>query len=328
MTLYKWSQTAASNATADAGVNWSEGQAPSSVNDSARAMMAATAKYRDDCNGAITATGSASAIAVTTNQGFTSYAAMNRQELTFFCPVTNAAGMTLTADGLGALPVNGVDGVAIPAGVMLAGGVYTVTCVTTEFILHAYTGNPYNTPLGGGMLYFGGSAPNNYFTFANGAAISRTTYASFFALVGTAYGAGDGASTFNLPDLSGRVPAGRENVASRLTGAYFGGNSTVLGAVGGLESATLSVAQLPTGITSSGLNSISVSSTVTDVLRGGTSDNFTSTAGSGQFDSLTKNTITSTNPSQAIAVTSNNTSGAAHNNVQPTFICNFIIRIL
>ena len=42
MTLYKWSQTAASNATADPdpSINWQEGQAPSSVNDSARAMMA------------------------------------------------------------------------------------------------------------------------------------------------------------------------------------------------------------------------------------------------------------------------------------------------
>ena len=53
MTLYKWSQTASADATADSTINWSEGQAPSSVNDSARAMMAATAKYRDDIAGAI-----------------------------------------------------------------------------------------------------------------------------------------------------------------------------------------------------------------------------------------------------------------------------------
>ena len=53
MTLYKWSRVAASDATADSSINWQEGQAPSSVNDSARAMMAATAKYRDDIAGAI-----------------------------------------------------------------------------------------------------------------------------------------------------------------------------------------------------------------------------------------------------------------------------------
>ncbi len=39
MTLYKWSQTASSDATADSTINWAEGQAPSSVSDSARAMM-------------------------------------------------------------------------------------------------------------------------------------------------------------------------------------------------------------------------------------------------------------------------------------------------
>jgi hypothetical protein len=53
MTIYKWSQTASVDAAADSTINWAEGQAPSSVNDSARAMMAATAKYRDDIAGAI-----------------------------------------------------------------------------------------------------------------------------------------------------------------------------------------------------------------------------------------------------------------------------------
>src|SRR5438309_115085 len=43
MSLYKWSQTAANNATADSSINWQEGQAPSSVNDSGRAMMASIA---------------------------------------------------------------------------------------------------------------------------------------------------------------------------------------------------------------------------------------------------------------------------------------------
>ena len=57
MTLYKWSQTAAADANANSTINWAEGQAPSSVNDSARAMMAATAKYRDDISGAIVTCG-------------------------------------------------------------------------------------------------------------------------------------------------------------------------------------------------------------------------------------------------------------------------------
>ena len=60
MSFWKWSRTAASNATADGSINWAEGQAPSTVNDSARAMMAAASKYRDDVAGAIATAGSAS----------------------------------------------------------------------------------------------------------------------------------------------------------------------------------------------------------------------------------------------------------------------------
>ena len=39
----------------------------------------------------------------------------------------------------------------------------------------------------------------------NGAAVSRTTYADLFKVIGTKYGAGDGSTTFNLPDMNGRV---------------------------------------------------------------------------------------------------------------------------
>ena len=69
MTLYKWSQTAANNATADSSVNWQEGQAPSSVNDSGRAMMASIAKHRDDIAGAIVTGGTATAYTVTILRG-------------------------------------------------------------------------------------------------------------------------------------------------------------------------------------------------------------------------------------------------------------------
>jgi hypothetical protein len=147
MTLWKWSQIASTDATVDSTINWAEGQSPSSVNDSARAMMAAMAKYRDDNNGAISATGTASAYAITSNQGFDTLAHLKPQEFTFICPATNAAGVTLNIDGLGAQAINGTDGVAIPAGTMLSGGVYTVTAYTGEFILHSFYGNTYNIPM-------------------------------------------------------------------------------------------------------------------------------------------------------------------------------------
>lgn len=61
-------------------------------------------------------------------------------------------------------------------------------------------------PIGSGMDYFGTTAPTNYM-FANGAAISRTEYAELFSIIGTTYGAGDGSTTFNLPDKRNRVTA-------------------------------------------------------------------------------------------------------------------------
>src|SRR4051794_8193222 len=70
MSFWKWSRAANSNASADASINWAEGQPPSSVNDSARAMMAAAAKFRDDISGAITTGGTATAYTVTSYQTF------------------------------------------------------------------------------------------------------------------------------------------------------------------------------------------------------------------------------------------------------------------
>ena len=73
MSFFKWSKTANNNANADGTINWAEGQAPSTVNDSARAMMAAAAKYRDDIAG-VTTGGTATAYTVASNQAFDSLA--------------------------------------------------------------------------------------------------------------------------------------------------------------------------------------------------------------------------------------------------------------
>ena len=60
----------------------------------------------------------------------------------------------------------------------------------------------------GVVLPFGGSTVPEGFLLCNGAAISRTTYAKLFAAIGTLYGAGDGATTFNLPDMRDRFAEG------------------------------------------------------------------------------------------------------------------------
>lgn len=245
MPFYLWSQTAANNASADPTIGWAEGQAPSSINDSARAMMAATAKYRDDISGKLITAGTSTAYTLASNQVFNNNSNMTNQEISFIVHATNGDSPTLNVDGLGALPINSASGVALPAGSMIANSVYTVLSLGTVWLLKSFYGNPYNIPLAGMMDFIGSSVPNSSFVFPIGQAISRTTYATLFSLVGTTYGIGDGSTTFNVPDLTGRITAMKEGSATRLTSTYFGGNSTVLGAVGGLESSTLVTGNLP-----------------------------------------------------------------------------------
>src|SRR4051812_821628 len=248
--FFNWSRTAASNATADSTVNWAEGQLPSTVNDSARAMMASIAGYRDDVAGAITTGGSATAYTVTSFQVFSTLAAMAGQKIAFVphATNTNAVGVdvTLNVDGLGAKSVRMAPSIALPNGTLVLGTPYIVTYNNSDavFYLQNMT-NPYAVPLAGGMDFWGTTTPNSSFAFPAGQALSRTTYATLFSIMSTTYGTGDGSTTFNLPDKTGRISAMKEASATRLTSTYFGGNSTNLGAVGGGESTTLVTGNLP-----------------------------------------------------------------------------------
>ncbi|WP_058773316.1 phage tail protein [Pseudomonas rhizoryzae] len=74
----------------------------------------------------------------------------------------------------------------------------------------------------GAIEYFArSSAPNGYLK-ANGAAVSRTTYATLFAAIGTTFGAGDGSTTFNLPDLRGEFIRGWDDTRGVDGGRAFG----------------------------------------------------------------------------------------------------------
>lgn len=81
---------------------------------------------------------------------------------------------------------------------------------------------PGEFPIGGGMFWFTGTPPAG-FVALDGAAISRSTYADLFALWGTSFGAGNGSTTFNVPDTRQRMPIG--------LGA--GGTASAIGEVGG-----------------------------------------------------------------------------------------------
>ena len=74
----------------------------------------------------------------------------------------------------------------------------------------------------GTVLYFAGQTAPAGWLKANGAAVSRTAYAALFAAIGTTYGAGDGRSTFNLPDLRGEFLRGWDDGRGVDTGHLFG----------------------------------------------------------------------------------------------------------
>jgi microcystin-dependent protein len=65
----------------------------------------------------------------------------------------------------------------------------------------------YLVPTGAIIPYGGSSAPTNWL-LCDGTAVSRSTYATLFGVIGTAYGAGNGSTTFNLPDFRGRTTVG------------------------------------------------------------------------------------------------------------------------
>ncbi len=99
-----------------------------------------------------------------------------------------------------------------------------------------------------------GSVPTGFLE-CDGAAVSRTTYSGLFAVVSTTYGAGDGSSTFNLPNLADNVPMGKSGTKAL---ASTGGANTVAasGTVGGTTAnASLSTAQLASHSHSAGRRS-------------------------------------------------------------------------
>lgn len=82
-------------------------------------------------------------------------------------------------------------------------------------------------PTGIVMPYAGASAPTGWLV-ADGSAVSRTTYAALFAVIGTSFGAGNGTTTFNLPNMKGRVPVGLDTTDTDFnTIGKTGGQKTV-----------------------------------------------------------------------------------------------------
>lgn len=136
--LHTWSTTAASNNSADSAVNYLEGQAPSSVNDSARAAMAVIAKWRDDNSGSLATGGTSTAYTLTTNTVFTTLALMDNATIAFIPHTDSGATPTLNVDGLGAKTIRNWTGATFPTGGLKSGSVYRATYDNgnAEWLIH------------------------------------------------------------------------------------------------------------------------------------------------------------------------------------------------
>lgn len=184
------------------------------------------------------------------------------------------------------------------------------------------------TPVGAVIDYAGPIAPATWM-FAYGQAISRTTYADLFAAIRTHYGGGNGTTTFNLPDLRGRVVAGKNNMGGANAGRMdvMAGQQNILGGSGGADQHILTIGQMPAhnhGGTVIGNGShlhnglaIPVSANV------GPGPGTVQSDGSAGYPTLL-GTMSGGGHSHGI---NSQGSGTAHNNVQPTMIMNKIIKV-
>ena len=156
----------------------------------------------------------------------------------------NATAVTSTAEELNLLDGDTSVGSSITVadadGVVVNDGGTMKSVPASDF-------RTYIMPAGSVIPYAGTSAPTG-FLFCDGSSVSRSTYAALFAVIGTEYETPDDSSTFKLPDLRGRVVAGKDDMggssANRLTDQSGGLNGDTLGDTGGSETHTLTTAQL------------------------------------------------------------------------------------
>lgn len=170
--------------------------------------------------------------------------------------------------------------------------------------------------LGEIRMFAGNNAPDGW-AFCNGASLPIAQYANLYSLIGTTYG-GDGVTTFNLPDLRGRLPIG---VGTATTTTVY-----PLGKTLGTETVTLTEAQMPT-------HSHTLMASSADASTGSSSSSYL--AAPVDTDGGTTQDVHYLLPTASVVATfsfnTNAVEGSGqnyqHNNVMPCFGINFIIAL-
>jgi microcystin-dependent protein len=198
------------------------------------------------------------------------------------------------------------------------------------------------TPVGMISPYGGDTAPNGW-VLCDGAAVSRSTYSALFTILGIKYGAGDGSTTFNVPDLRARVPFGFKSGDSDF------GTTTSRNTGAGTSTTTLTTTQLPAhthGVTIThthgsgsvtgldGTHNHSPTFSLADATTSGTIANLKAgSTSTGRFDAQMNTGAASshTHTIPAISYTGTSTSdstgsGSAFSNLPPYVVVNYIIK--
>jgi microcystin-dependent protein len=184
---------------------------------------------------------------------------------------------------------------------------YDIAAVTRALVLR----NNRMVPPGSVESYAGSSAPTGW-VMCDGSTLSRTNYYYLYSVIGNTYGAGDGVNTFNVPDLRGRKVLG--------AGQGNGLTNRNLADIGGAETHTLTSNEMPVhnhGVTDPG----HAHSYVNNTNDQDTDNAFATETAADQVD------LNKTTSSNTTGISINNTGGGqAHNNMDPFFVLNYIIK--
>lgn len=237
--------------------------------------------------------GSTDAYAITSTVPLTALVA--GKEITFKANTRNTGPATLNVDSLGAVSIKKDVDQDLATGDIKANQLVKVVYDGTNFQLVQNTG----LMCTGGIVAFGAASAPSGFLLCDGSAVSRTTYAALFAVISTTFGTGDGSTTFNLPNLKGKMIVGLDAAQTEFD---------TLAETGGAKTVTLTTTELPA-------HTHSVSGSVP-------------VSGSGAAGQVRLHDATSTtSPTGATAAASSTGSGSAFSILNPYITLNFIIKI-
>lgn len=183
-------------------------------------------------------------------------------------------------------------------------------------------------PSGAITQFAGSSAPTGWLV-CDGSAVSRTTYAALFAVIGSTYGDGNGSTTFNLPNLKGRVPVGLDSAQTEFD---------ALGETGGAKTHTLTTAEMPSHTHTQNAHNHTGSALSAGSHQHGYIEPYNTSgmgpAGSYGYYHYARSALTDSagahthtlSIDNATATNQNTGGGGAHNNLQPYIVLNYIIK--